>query len=395
MRVLFCTTGGAGHLLPLRPLAEALLARGHDLAWATAPDAGHLLDGQGFERFAVGPTFEASRRRFRSDFPDAARLVGEQLSAYTFPRLFGAVLAPGMLNDLARVVRRWQPDCVVHEPAALAVPLVCRQQGLRHVAHGYGLRPAADYIAAAMVCFGRHWRERGLHAPADGDLYRHLYLDIAPAGLQPLWANSDGRLLRFNPYVPAPASSMALPVGLRHALALPQSRRPRIYLTFGTVFNRGPALAVAVQAAARLGGTLVVTLGEDGDPARLGGLPGHVHVLRFVDQRALLLHCDVVVSHAGAGTVLGSAAHGLPQLLLPQAADHFRNATALCASGSAISVDPQYQTVDVVASALQRLLSQASYAAGAQRLAMEMATMADAATTAQRFEQWHGRGEAR
>lgn len=394
MRLLFCTTGGAGHLLPLRPLAEALRDRGHDVAWATAPDALHFLEGRGFERFAVGPTFDASRGRFRETFPEAAGLAGEQLSAYTFPRLFGAILAPLMLNGLERVVRRWRPDCVVHEPAALAVPLVCRQQGLRHVAHGYGLRPPSDYIAAAMARFAPHWRARGLHAPPDGDLHRHLYLDIAPASLQPSTADADDRLLRFNPYAAASAPRPSLPAELRAALHGPSALRPRIYLTFGTVFNHSPALTAAAQAASRLGGTLVVTVGFDGDPARLAGLPGQVHVLRFVDQQTVLPHCDAVVSHGGAGTVLGSAAQALPQLLLPQAADHFRNARALCTAGSGTSVEPGSQTADVLESALRGLLSSASIAAGARRLAQEIAAMADAADMARRFEQWHSRIEA-
>ena len=49
MRVLFCTTGGLGHLLPLRPLAFALRHRGHDIAWVTAPDALPRLEGEGFD----------------------------------------------------------------------------------------------------------------------------------------------------------------------------------------------------------------------------------------------------------------------------------------------------------------------------------------------------------
>jgi len=95
--------------------------------------------------------------------------------------------------------------------------------------------------------------------------------------------------------------------------------RPRIYLTFGTDFKHSPALATAARASAKLCATLVVTVGANADPGPLAGLPGCVHVLSFVDQRALLPHCDAVVSHGGAGTVLGSATHRLPQLVLPQA----------------------------------------------------------------------------
>jgi hypothetical protein len=146
MRVLFAATGGVGHLLPLRPLAEALRARGHEFAWAAAPDALPRLEPLGFELFRVGPTVDASRHQFREALPDAAVLEGELLSADTFPGLFDAMLDRAMLEELEQTVRRRQTDFVVHEPVALAVPLICQQYGVRHVAHGYGLRPPHEWI---------------------------------------------------------------------------------------------------------------------------------------------------------------------------------------------------------------------------------------------------------
>ena len=392
MRILFATTGGAGHVLPLRPLAQALRDRGHAVAWATAPDALPLLNEPGFERFAVGPTFDVSRSAFRDAFPDAGGLLGEALSAYTFPRLFGAILAQAMLSDVEQVVTHWQPDCVVHEPAALAVPLVCRHQGLLYLAHGYGLRPPAQQLAAAMAWIGPHWRARGLPVPADGGLYRHGAVDIAPAALQPVPDRPEAPVFRFNPYRPDNGRAASLPAALGQALQGPSALRPRLYLTFGTVFNRSPALLAAARAAARLGATLVVTVGTNGDPDGLAGLPGHVHVLHFVAQQALLPHCDAVVSHGGAGTVLAAAAHGLPQLLLPQAADHFRNARALRRAGSGAVIEPEDQTVDRVEAALRSMLSSRAMAAAAQHLALEMARLPDAATTARCVEQWHANG---
>jgi len=388
MRVLFCTTGGLGHLLPLRPLAAALHGRGHQIAWVTAPDALPRLDGQGFDLFAAGPTFEASRRQFRTAHAEAAHLVAEQLAAFTFPRLFGDVLGPAMLAELDRAVRRWRPDFVIHEPAALAVPLICSQHGLRHVAHGYGLRPPSEYLAAAMTFFEPHWRARGLAVPADAGLYRHLTLDIAPPSLLAPSAPAEARIFRFNPYRPADAAPPASPAGLGAALAKCAAPRPTIYVTFGTVFNRNPALLAAAGAAARLGGTVIVTAGADGELPELAALGAHVHVHRFVDQAALLPHCDVVVSHAGAGTLLGAAAHGVPQLLLPQAADHFRNARALSAAGAGRWIEPERQTMDVVASSLSGVLADGSLRAGAGRLAKEMAAMRDPAMAARGLEHW-------
>lgn len=388
MRVLFCTTGGLGHLLPLRPLAAALRMQGHAVAWVTAPDALPLLEADGFDLFDAGPTFAASRHRFRVDHLDGARLAGEALSAYTFPRLFGAVLGPAMLDGVANAVARWRPDFVVHEPAAFAAPLVCRQRGLRNVVHGYGLRPPREYLADAMHFFGPQWRARGLQVPADGGLYRYLQLDIAPRCLQPSAGTAEDGVFRFGAYRPDEAASPALPAALRAALAGPGTQRPTIYVTFGTVFNRSPALLVAARAAARLGGTVVVTIGADGDPQRFADLGTDVHVHRFVDQQALLPHCDVVVSHGGAGTLLGAAAHGVPHLVLPQAADHFRNARAIASVQAGRAVDPARQTVEAVASSLMAVLASDAFDAGARTVAREMAALPDAAAAAGALERW-------
>jgi UDP:flavonoid glycosyltransferase YjiC (YdhE family) len=387
MRVLFCTTGGLGHLLPLRPLALALRSRGHSVAWVTAPDALPVLQSNGFELFAAGPTFEDSRRRFRAAYADAARLTGEPLSAYTFPRLFGAVLGPAMLADVGQAIVRWRPEIVVHEAAALAVPLACAQHGLRNVTHGYGLRPPPRYLEDAMAFFGSHWRSRGLEAPAGGGLYRHLYLDIAPESLQPPSGPAD-RVIRLNAYRPANQLPPTLPAELQAVLQRPAARRPRIYVTFGTVFNRSSALNTAARAAAMIGGTVVVTAGTNGDPRPLMELGPNVHVHRFVDQAALLQYCDVVVSHGGAGALLGAASHGVPHLILPQAADHFRNARALSRANAGRALEPECQTLESVIASLTAMLRDDVLEAGARALAREMAAMPDAAAAADALPRW-------
>lgn len=388
MRVLFCTTGGLGHLLPLRPLAIALRQRGHEVAWVTAPDALPRIKNEGFDLFAAGPTFEASRRQFREAHADGAQLVGEPLSAYTFPRIFGAVLGPAMLEDVDQAARRWRPDFMVHEPAALAVPLVCQQLGLRNVAHGYGLRPPREYLQDAMNFFGQLWRARGLEPPADGGLYQHLYLDIAPKCLQPATGCADNGVFRYNAYRPADSVPSALPAKLDAALRGPKALRPRIYVTFGTVFNRSPSFFAAARAAAQLGGTVVVTIGADSDLQGFADLGADVHVHRFVEQSALLPHCDVVVSHGGAGTLLGAAAHGVPHLVLPQAADHFRNARAILSVNAGRAIELEGQTVKAVASSLSVVLEERALNAGASTLAHEMAAMPDAAAAACKLERW-------
>ncbi len=95
----------------------------------------------------------------------------------------------------------------------------------------------------------------------------------------------------------------------------------------------------------------------------------------FVPQAAVLPVCRAVVSHAGAGTMLGALCHGLPQLCLPQGTDQPFNTAALLPTGAALALQPEEITPDAVAEALGRLLEDASFREAATRLRAEIEQM--------------------
>ena len=58
-----------------------------------------------------------------------------------------------------------------------------------------------------------------------------------------------------------------------------------------------------------------------------------------------------MVSHAGAGTLLGALAWGLPSVLLPQHSDQHDNAELAVLAGAALALDPDATTREVVSAA--------------------------------------------
>ena len=94
--------------------------------------------------------------------------------------------------------------------------------------------------------------------------------------------------------------------------------------------------------------------------------------------------CQLVVSHGGAGTMLGAAAHGVPQVVLPQAADHFRNAHALVSANAGRAIAIEKQKTDELMADLESAMRSDTLRAGAGALRREMAAMAtvDAAVSA-------------
>ena len=120
---------------------------------------------------------------------------------------------------------------------------------------------------------------------------------------------------------------------------------------------------------------LIITVGRDLDPDELGTQPANVHIERFMPQAALLPHCDLVVSHAGSGSVLGALAHGLPMVLIPIGADQPLNAARCQALGVAEVLDAMSATPEMVRAAVTRVLADVGSREAAERIRDEIAAM--------------------
>ncbi len=111
-------------------------------------------------------------------------------------------------------------------------------------------------------------------------------------------------------------------------------KRPTVYVTMGTVFNRIPGLFGALLGAlASEPLNLIVTVGHNQDPAAFGPQPPHVHIERYIPQSLLFPYCDAVVTHGGFNTVMAALAQGVPLVVVPLAADQGQNATRVAATG--------------------------------------------------------------
>ena len=128
------------------------------------------------------------------------------------------------------------------------------------------------------------------------------------------------------------------------------------------------------------------TIGPTLDPVTMGAVPPNVRVERFVPQHLLLARASVVASHGGAGTVLGAALQGLPQLLFPIIADQWENADAVSRAGAGVACELACRDAASLATALQRLLHDAVVHDAARAVATEIAAMPSAADHVQAIE---------
>ncbi len=326
MRVLFSFVGGIGHLEPLIPVARAAVAKGHVVAFACSPGVSAEVEAAGFAARPMGES--APTPRGRTDLQPLDRAREERDLRERFVRRSGAYRAPRLMA----LCEDWRPDVLVFDETDFGALVAAERRGLPFatfivIAAGGFVRP--DVVVEALdelrVAHGLDPDPR-LEAPG-----RHLVLAPVPPRYR-------------DPAFPLPATahhfrgeSRAAGEIARPTWPVTRPDAPTVYFTLGTVFNleSGDLFSRVVAGLRELPVNAVVTVGREIDPREFGPQPGHVHVASYIPQAALLPHCDLVVSHAGSGSVLGALAHGLPSVLIPIGADQPLNAARCKALGVA------------------------------------------------------------
>lgn len=394
MRVLFCATPGEGHVRALLPLLQAMHARGHGVAWAGAADTHALVPAHmPVPCFSVGPSWQSARFRLFGRWPELAAARGTDAAARIFPRLYGAVIAAEMLKPLQAAIQDFKPDLLIGENAALAVPLAAQVAGCPHVTHGFGMPLPAHRVQEAVAHLTAQWKQlTGAPPPPDAGLYRYLYLDICPPSLQPEPLPAALPAHALQPVEARASAPLALSTLVPPALDA-QRDLPLVYLSLGTMLNRPDLLRTALAALSGLPLRVVVATGPDIEPSQLHPLQSLMHAQRHVPQAELLPHCQLVISHGGAGTVYAAAAHGLPQLALPQMADQFVTTAALEHSNAGMVLLGAEQNLYAIRHAVQRLLSEPRFRETAGRLAHEIAQMPSTDEVTQQLERWIEHGQ--
>jgi UDP:flavonoid glycosyltransferase YjiC (YdhE family) len=374
MRILFTSCPAYGHVNPMLPLAQQARLAGHDVAFATGAELAPEVERRNLETWQVGPSRAEADTSARAAYPNLADLPSAQRMRV---RMEGVFVEPATKRAVELVPRaqQWRPDIVVHEVTELAGALAAAHTGARHVVHGLGLVPPTDlwqaWFAPGFARLCGQWQVPELAE----EIKLATYLDICPPGLrgdgEPTWR----RIMPLRPAAGQPAAGERLPEALA-ALPHPQT----IHLTLGTIFHEAPGVfETAIAALRELPLNLIVTTGPGTDPARFGPQPRHVLVVPYIPHTLLLPRCSLVVSHGGAGIMLGALAHGLPQLILPQGADQFMNAAACQDARVALALTPDELSEEAVAAAAGRLITEPGFAAAAAHIGAEIGAMPTAA----------------
>ena len=345
MRLLVTFVGGLGHLAPLLPVARAARDAGHEVAIAGSGGLVPRIEEAGFTAFATSPQphhdpATASQPR------EPLEVMGARATEVEFADNFADRGARRMAGAVPEVIEQFRPDLVLRDETDLGTTIAAELAGVpvaTHLVLASGLLVRPELVAPRLDVVRA---EHGL-AP-DRELSR-LTTGLVLSDFAPSF-RSPRRRCRCEPLHYRSANVPAASV---------RSERPGIYVTLGTIFNRGSGdlFERLVAGLGELDAEVLVTVGRGLDPADLGPQPPHVRVERFVPQAEVLPTVDLVVSHAGSGSLMATLAHGLPSLLLPLGADQPHNAGRAAELGLAATLDAAACSPDAVAEAARAVLA--------------------------------------
>jgi MGT family glycosyltransferase len=142
------------------------------------------------------------------------------------------------------------------------------------------------------------------------------------------------------------------------AWAPPPGSGPLVVVSLGTAGDPGvevPVLRRVLAALADLPVRVFVTVAGYVDRAAIGAVPPNATVSDYVRHAAVLPHADLLVTHAGLGSVVGALAHGVPMVALPLDREQPDNARALVRMGAGVALAPDTPADEIRAAAAEQL----------------------------------------
>ncbi|WP_168724198.1 nucleotide disphospho-sugar-binding domain-containing protein [Streptomyces sp. A1547] len=368
MRILFTGPAAAGHLFPMIPTAQALRAAGHEVLFASSQPLNRLREA-GFPIVEIGDG-RTIRDMIEQSADEEVRYVAPELSSDEIldraARGFAMISRP-TVEGLLEVAESWGADLLVYDSFQASAPLVAAKLKIPSVIQNFGVTSGLDMVRRIAANFTEAYETYKVAGPAEPTA-----LDIIPASLG---GDPGGLRMRYIPYNGG---------GTVPAELLRRGTHPRVAITLGTVLTEMDgvrAIVRLIEAAASVDAEFLLAVG-DADLTALGTLPDNVRALPWVPLAELLTASDALIHHGGSGTLLTALQAGLPQLLLPQGADHFINADALTATGAAL----RSASEDVDAALLTRLITDPSLREAATRLQAENAALPTPAETVPALE---------
>jgi MGT family glycosyltransferase len=160
---------------------------------------------------------------------------------------------------------------------------------------------------------------------------------------------------------------------------------PVVLVSLSTTFqNQRGVVARSIDALSKLPVRGLVTLGPALDPKDFAS-PRNVTICPSAPHSQILPFADAMITHCGHGSVVRALAHGVPLVCVPMGRDQNDIAARMVYHGAGVRISPS-ASEEQFTNAIQRVLTNRSYAAAAQRLGEAVRADAANSTTIEELE---------
>jgi UDP:flavonoid glycosyltransferase YjiC (YdhE family) len=370
LRILLGAFGDPGHAFPMIALGRALVARGHDVTLQTWTRWREHVEAEGMA-FAAAPEYQV--------FPSGP----EPLDFYE------AVVHATL--DTRPLVRELRPHVAIADILTLAPALAAELEGvpcatlIPHV-HPHGERHFPIYSLGARMprgAIGRaFWRRAQRPVDAGLELGRvELNRTRERVGLAAL-AHVHGGISRELTLVasfPQLEYPRRWPAGAHVVgplmwepptadVELPPGDGPLVLVAPSTAQDAEHRLLEATLRALADAPVRVLATWNRRLPPRPLPVPDNARLVEWVSYARTMPRCDVVVCHAGHGTLVRALAAGCAVVACPAIGDMNENAARVDWAGAGVRVPRRFQTPRVLRLAVERALEDESIKARAAEL---------------------------
>ena len=386
--------GSLGDLHPFIALALELRERKHIVSFATLEYYREKIESLGFEFHPLRPNVMPENEMTARDLMDLKKGTERLLRELLFPAL------PDSYRDLLAAAEN--ADLIVTGEVVFATPLVAEKTGKRWVstslapssffsAYDPMVPPTAQWLAnlrflgatyhrvlySILKYSVRDWWQpiKDLRAElnlkeSDDPIFRdkfspflHLALFSPVLGApQPDWHQLT--VQTGFPFYDGKLDSGKMPAGLREFL---DAGEPPIIFTLGSaaVWTAGNFYAESAEAAKILKRRAVLLIGRNSPPENL---PATIAAFDYAPFSEIFPRAAAVVHQGGIGTTSQVLRAGIPALIMPFSHDQPDNAARCARIGTARSISREKYNARSAARELDKLLTDLSYKAAAQKV---------------------------
>jgi UDP:flavonoid glycosyltransferase YjiC (YdhE family) len=375
LRILIGAFGDPGHAFPAIALGTALVARGHEVTIETWSRWREHVERERM-RFAAAPEYQVfpTRERPLKPYAAAARAAGETrpLIRELDPDVVVndvLTLAPALAAELER--RPWA-TLVPHfypPPAPSLPPSGLGAMPPRHALGRAGWRLAATQTSKGVERGRRELNEtrRRVGLPALDRTYGGISDELCLVATFPQLEYPRAWPAGVHVTGPVAWEPPTEPVEVRAGDA------PLVLVAPST--SQDPSrrmLRAALSGLARLPVRVLAALnrhpGRTGEPERALQVPPNTQLVDWVSYSQVMPLADVVVCHAGHGTLVRALASGAPVVTVPASGDMGENGARAQWAGAGLNLPGRFLSPATLRWAVQGVLEQPHYAARAREL---------------------------